>query len=385
MSSDPVVALLTRAAADGHTWVPTSIVLAAVGGPVVRAALTAGTVVAVDVGRAAESPRGQGMDHPQADEVAPDGIALADLAEDEELLAEGLAGLAAEGRLRVVTISTARSADPSPDVPADSEVRLDLSRLSVPAASAAIGDIPEDSAVVLVGDPDALPPVGPGAVLRDVLAGAVLLGIPVENATVDEPADQPNRGRPAALAALGAALRAGRLVPPDASDRSTVVVPVDSDEQAAVRAVQVVNTSLPRALELAPADIAVLTPLRRGPAGVTALSTRLAANSPTAADSRAPDSATAGSTTEGAPTIAIVHDAIGRTWPAVVLVLPPTCSGVLSRDLIVTACAAATRQFTVIHGVGPLLARLVAELPHRERRTRLVELLRQHAAQPTQT
>jgi exodeoxyribonuclease V alpha subunit len=73
-----------------------------------------------------------------------------------------------------------------------------------------------------------------------------------------------------------------------------------------------------------------------------------------------------------------VHRAQGSEWPAVVTVLPPEAGGLLSRPLVYTAFTRAARHLSVVHAAGPALARAVAAIDVRPRRTRLVGLLGGH-------
>jgi hypothetical protein len=267
------------------------------------------------------------------------GLALEDVATAEDAVADEVLGLAAEGRLAVAYGAPRSDA---------ALVVADVHRLSLEDVASALQAVDEGIPVVLSGDPDALLGSSPGAVLRDAVAAGI---VPVHD--VREPPS-------GALGAVLAGLRRGELVAPDRSDRGVVVVTCADDAEVAHRVGQLVGTSVPRAFDLKPADIVVLTPLRRGVAGVEALS----------------DSLTGVSVTT-------VHEAAaaGRTWPAVVLCLPGEASGVLSRALLVSAFAAADRHVSVVTAVGPDLDVAVARVAHRPvRRTRLAALLRDGAA-----
>jgi exodeoxyribonuclease V alpha subunit len=71
-----------------------------------------------------------------------------------------------------------------------------------------------------------------------------------------------------------------------------------------------------------------------------------------------------------------VHRAQGSEWPAIVVVLPPEASGMLSRPLVYTALTRAQRHLSIVHASGSALARGVREVGARPRRTRLAALLR---------
>jgi hypothetical protein len=130
-----------------------------------------------------------------------------------------------------------------------------------------------------------------------------------------------------------------------------VVIQAADGAEAAHRAHQLVTNSLPRALGLSGDDVVVVTPVRRGPAGVDTL--RAA----------------------GLPALT-VREALTGTWPGVVAVLPPEACGVLSRPLVYAMFSRAMRHLSVVHAAGPTLARAVRETGARPRRTRLAALLR---------
>ena len=70
-----------------------------------------------------------------------------------------------------------------------------------------------------------------------------------------------------------------------------------------------------------------------------------------------------------------VHRAQGSEFPAVVVVLPPEASGMLSRPLVYTGLTRAQQHLSVVHAVGPALARAVRQVGTLPRRTRLAGLL----------
>jgi len=72
-----------------------------------------------------------------------------------------------------------------------------------------------------------------------------------------------------------------------------------------------------------------------------------------------------------------VHRAQGSEWPAVVTVLPPEASGMLSRPLVYTALTRAQRHLSIVHAAGAAVARGVRDVGARPRRTRLASLLRE--------
>ncbi|MFI5099199.1 MAG: hypothetical protein ACHQE5_01590 [Actinomycetes bacterium] len=307
--------LLERAALDGHSAVPLETVLAAVARPVVEGAVDRGAVL-----------------------VADGWVALDEIALVEDALADEILGLAAEDRLALVLGS----------VPEGAEVVEvgDAHRRSLEDLAEALQAVPEDVRVVISGDPDALPGPHPGAVLADLLAWGRL---PVRDLRPDGAAGG------TALAALPASLRAGSLPAP--ADRSVVVVPCADDEAVVRRAVQLVTDSVPRVFGVAAQDVLVVTPLRRGAAGVRALVEALPAGT----------------------RVSTVHDAArGGPLPAadaVVACFPGQATGVLSRALVYSAAMLAGRHLSVVTAAGDALPQAVVQGAGRPRWTRLPGLL----------
>ena len=69
-------------------------------------------------------------------------------------------------------------------------------------------------------------------------------------------------------------------------------------------------------------------------------------------------------------------------WPAAVVVLPGDASAGLTRAWVYTAFGRGERHLSVVHGVEAALPRAVAEIPFKDRTTRLRSLL-QTQAPPT--
>jgi ATP-dependent exoDNAse (exonuclease V) alpha subunit len=66
-------------------------------------------------------------------------------------------------------------------------------------------------------------------------------------------------------------------------------------------------------------------------------------------------------------------------WPAAVVVLPGDAVGALTRAWAYTAFGRAECHLSVVQGAGEALARAVAEIPAKERTTRLRAVLREQA------
>ena len=133
--------------------------------------------------------------------------------------------------------------------------------------------VPDEAALLIVGDVDQLPSVGPGQVLADIIAfrrgagRAADRGLPSGGA-------EPDRD----LTAHG--INRGAI--PDLSrpegDSDFYFVPADDPETAAMRIVELVKTRIPKRFGLDPMqDIQVLCPMNRGGAGARSLNIELQA------------------------------------------------------------------------------------------------------------
>ena len=272
-------------------------------------------------------------------------VALSDVAESEELLADGLAALAEENRLAVVVgadadaraATLAAALGPVPAVVLDEAHRVGLDEVL-----AAVEDLPEESVLALCLDP-ALPLAAvPGAVALDLAASGVC---PVLAAPA------PPGGT--ALDKARVDVAAGAWFGTTDSDRSVVEVRVSGPEEALRRVEQLVGTSIPRAFSVAPSDVAVLlAPGSLEPAAVRSVF---------------------GS--DAAPQVVPLAGPLDRDWDAAVVVLGPV-GPALTRAVVYAGLRAGRRHVTVVHGAEPAaLAAAVAAAPDRPRRTRLAALL----------
>jgi exodeoxyribonuclease V alpha subunit len=297
--------------------------------------------------------------------------------------------------------------------PLDADVVVvdEASMLDVELAASLLGACADSTHLLLVGDPAQLPSIGPGRVLGDVLdSGAV----PATELTILH-----RQAEGGAIARLASAVRGGDLPVVDDPTHEVVVVPADGSGDAARRVVQLVTDSIPRALGISSAEVQVVTPVHRGASGTAALNAALKAvlnpGSGTVGVFDVGDRvvATANHIDDGfangeiglvtdvkdgkllidfgvgpVPVTAklltdvvhgwalTVHRAQGSEWPAIVVVLPPEASGMLSRPLVYTALTRAQRHLSIVHASGSALARGVREVGARPRRTRLAALLR---------
>jgi exodeoxyribonuclease V alpha subunit len=332
--------------------------------------------------------------------------------------------LGAQGRSRGETADGGRGGEQAwvftrgEEWPLDADLVVvdESSMLDAELAAALVEACADSTRLLLVGDPAQLPSIGPGRVLADIIdSGAV----PVTELTTLY-----RQREGGVIAQLATAVRGGQLpqVPPAAPGapaHEAVVVPVRGSGQAAVRVTQLVTDSIPRALGISAAEIQVVTPVHKGPAGTIELNRTLKerlnpgpgahggfdpgdrvvaianhvdegfANGEVGTVSGPADDGLTVMFTGVPVTVPFkllsdlrhgwamtVHRAQGSEWPAVVAVFPAEAGGMLSRPLVYTALTRAQRHLSVVHGAGPALARAVRTIGERPRQTRLAGLLR---------
>ena len=132
--------------------------------------------------------------------------------------------------------------------------------------------VPDHAALLLVGDIDQLPSVGPGQVLADIIHSGA---IPVVRLT--EVFRQAAQSR---IVSNAHRINAGRMPEFDAGDGESdfYFVPAEDPEQAVERILALVRERIPRRFGLDPVrDIQVLCPMNRGGAGARSLNIELQA------------------------------------------------------------------------------------------------------------
>ncbi len=306
------------------------------------------------------------------------------------------------------------------EAPLDERVVVvdETSMLDVELAEALLDACADGTHLMFVGDAAQLPSIGPGRVLGDLIDAAV---VPVTELTTLY-----RQAEGGSIARLATSVRGGVLPPVDDPTREVVVVPARGSADAAHRTVQLVTDSIPRALGIPAEQVQVVTPVHGGEAGTLALNVALKARLNPGDGRRRFDAgdrvvATANhleaepsgyangevgvvsaAGTDGAVTVEFasgpaevkgkaladllhgwaitVHRAQGWEFPAVVVVLPPEASRMLSRPLVYTALTRAQRHLSIVHAAGPLLARAVRHVGARPRRTRLHDTLTEYIA-----
>jgi exodeoxyribonuclease V alpha subunit len=157
----------------------------------------------------------------------------------------------------------------------------ETSMVDVPLAHALLRATPTGARVVLVGDVDQLPSIGPGAVLRDVIESGV---VPTVRLTVVFR----QAGASRIVAGAHAILRGEEPTPsgamggaraqPHSANGELFVVERGEPEEAASTIAEIVESRIPRAFSLDPRrDVQVLVPMVRGTVGTRALNADLQA------------------------------------------------------------------------------------------------------------
>ncbi len=160
-----------------------------------------------------------------------------------------------------------------PSHPLDASLLVvdETSMVDVPLMHALIRAVPDRAAVILVGDVDQLPPVGPGQVLADIIDSGAL---PVVRLT--EVFRQAAESR-----IIVNAHRVNRGEMPELTAKPDVLsdfyfVEVETPEEGAQRIIQLVSQRIPQRFGLHPVrDIQVLCPMNRGAVGARSLNLEL--------------------------------------------------------------------------------------------------------------
>jgi exodeoxyribonuclease V alpha subunit len=160
------------------------------------------------------------------------------------------------------------------DNPLDCDLLVvdEASMVDVPLMHALLRAVPDEAALLIVGDIDQLPSVGPGQVLADIIASGA---VPVVRLT--EVFRQAAQSR-----IISNAHRINQGSMPDLSPPETesdfYFVQAEDPETAAGRIVELAKTRIPRRFGLDPIrDIQVLCPMNRGRVGARSLNVELQA------------------------------------------------------------------------------------------------------------
>jgi exodeoxyribonuclease V alpha subunit len=147
----------------------------------------------------------------------------------------------------------------------------EASMVDVPLAAALLCALPDDARLLIVGDQDQLPSVGPGAFLRDLLESGI-----VPSVRLSEIFRQAAESR----IVVNAHRILGGETPesaPRSDERADFFIVARRDpEEAQATVIELMAERIPRRFGLSPErDVQVLTPMHRGPAGTILLNQKL--------------------------------------------------------------------------------------------------------------
>ena len=148
----------------------------------------------------------------------------------------------------------------------------ETSMVDVPLMHALLRALPASAALLVVGDVDQLPSVGPGQVLADMIAGGAF---PVVRLT--EVFRQAARSR---IIVNAHRINEGILpdLDPPEGESDFYFVPAEDPEDAVLKVIELVSVRMPRRFGLDPVrDIQVLSPMNRGGVGARSLNIELQA------------------------------------------------------------------------------------------------------------
>ena len=146
----------------------------------------------------------------------------------------------------------------------------ETSMVDVPLMNALTRAIPEHAGLLLVGDVDQLPSVGPGQVLADIIGSE---RVPVARLT--EVFRQAAESR---IVVNAHRINQGQMPEPPKSDEASdfYMVEIAEPEEGVVKLIEIVTNRIPRRFGLDPTrDVQVLCPMQRGVLGARNLNHEL--------------------------------------------------------------------------------------------------------------
>ncbi len=149
----------------------------------------------------------------------------------------------------------------------DAVVIDEMSMVDVLLMRALVAALRPDTRLILVGDPDQLPSVGPGHVLHDLIKSRAM---PVVRLT-----EVFRQARESHIVLQAHAVNRGHLEPLRRNDNDFFFLSRKTPEAALTTILELCAERLPNNLKLSPAQIQVLSPTRRGVTGTVSLNTHL--------------------------------------------------------------------------------------------------------------
>ncbi|MBI2922505.1 MAG: ATP-dependent RecD-like DNA helicase [Planctomycetes bacterium] len=154
---------------------------------------------------------------------------------------------------------------PARPLEADAVIADEASMLDIFLFRQLVDALPSACRLILVGDADQLPSVGPGSVLRDIIASRA-----VETVRLTQIFRQDERSR---IVTNAHAVLHGEMPEPAGEDFG--FVERDDPEAALAAILELATRELPRRLGITPADVQVLVPMHKGTLGAINLNAAL--------------------------------------------------------------------------------------------------------------
>lgn len=139
----------------------------------------------------------------------------------------------------------------------------EMSMVDIFLFQALLAAIPEGARLILVGDTHQLPSVGPGQVLGDIVDSGAFACIRLEKIFRQEKGSD--------IVYNAHKIKAGTQISLDNQSKDFFFLPRNDTNRIYNNIVQLVTDKMPRYVDARPYDIQVLTPMKKGPLGVTAL------------------------------------------------------------------------------------------------------------------
>ena len=139
----------------------------------------------------------------------------------------------------------------------------EMSMVDLPLFYALLKAIMVGTRLIMVGDINQLPSVGPGAILRDIIASNCFETVALRKIFRQEETGD--------IVLNAHRINEGRMIPLDNKSRDFFFLPRNDVNVIYKHMVMLINEKLPGYVDATPFDIQVLTPMRKGPLGATAL------------------------------------------------------------------------------------------------------------------
>lgn len=154
---------------------------------------------------------------------------------------------------------------------ADAVIIDEASMIDIHLARALFAAIPKNASIVLVGDRDQLPSVGPGRVFGDLVS--------LKEIKISSLSQLFRRGEESSINYIAHLVNCGtppQIPEPDGVTKTDAYfIPRSDAEETAQLVEKLISDQLPKKFGFSPGEITVLTPSNRGPLGTVALNKRL--------------------------------------------------------------------------------------------------------------